>query len=33
MRDPLGHDVDELVTVGLLVAPCDAAHVSLRSGR
>ena len=30
VRDPVGHDVDELVAVGLLVAPCDTAHVSSR---
>ena len=31
--DPVGHDVDELVAVGLLVAPCDPAHVSPRPRR
>ena len=28
--DPVGHDVDKLVAIGLLVAPCDTAHVSSR---
>jgi hypothetical protein len=28
MSDPVGHDVDELPAVGLLVTPGDAAHVS-----
>ena len=26
VRDPLGHDVGQLVAVGLLVAPGDTAH-------
>jgi hypothetical protein len=28
MRDPVRHDVDELLAVGLLVTACDPAHVS-----
>ena len=31
VRDPVGHDVHQLVAVGLLVAPSNSAHVSLRS--
>ena len=27
VRDPVGHDVGELLPVGLLVAACDPAHV------
>ena len=30
VRDPVGHDVGELLPVGLLVAACDPAHVRLR---
>ena len=33
MRDPVAHDVHELLAVGLLVAPRDPAHLSLRSVR
>ena len=29
VRDPLGHDVGQLVAVGLLVAPGDTAHGQL----
>ena len=29
VRDPVGHDVDQLLAVGLLVAPGDAAHLRL----
>jgi hypothetical protein len=31
MGDPVGHDVDELLPVGLLIAPRDPAHLSSRS--
>ena len=33
VRDPLAHDVHELVTVGLLVAARDSAHISPRLQR